>query len=264
LRATFDAVVRAWHVVCKDRAVRAFRVEHDHWGFLRTTEVNYGFANGWHPHGHWLDLWGGQLSPAEVIEWESLVFAAWRRGISKLGLPLPDREHGVRIVSVRNGGVGDYVTDMTSMSAGQELTALSTKRARGKNLGPFDLLRGVADFGGSPWIDLWWEYEQTTRGRRMFSATPHLLRRLGLPDDDPVPVEAGSVIAAISFDEWNGIRARGNHYGAQAAIEAAASAGGFLGVREAVRLLLGGERLVMAAVADEQLTLGPGDDGGFF
>jgi hypothetical protein len=93
----------------------------------------------------------------------------------------------------------------------------------------------------------------------MLGASHHLLKRLGLSADDPEPDESGVVVALIGSEDWGRLRwSHGGLYGVQGVIEAAAEAGGSLGVREAMRVLLGGlPELVAGGPVVEQLELGP-------
>lgn len=135
-------------------------------------------------------------------------------------------------------------------------------------MGPFDILAKVHSVDSKPWVDLWWEYEQSTRGRRMLGSSKGLLARLEIGQEDPVPGECdGEVLATVSKDHWAQLRwcTEAGLSGAQGVIEAAAVAGGQLAVDEAVRLLLGIEGPLPEREPDSvQLELGPGDDGGMF
>jgi hypothetical protein len=143
------------------------------------------------------------------------------------------------VLPVRDGQAGDYITRLDPMGAGHELTALSTKQARGEGMTPFDILRKIVDEGGMPWTGLWWEYEKATRGRRMLGASHHLMARLGVLPDDPDPeAVAGEVVGYVEAEQWDALRLSGRHYGAQAVIEAAAI-DGHVGIQAAVNALLG-------------------------
>jgi hypothetical protein len=259
LADSYSTAAKAWESMVKDGTLRKFRKAHGYWGFVRTVEVTYGFANGWHPHLHWLDFWDGVLSAEDRAEYRSLCFGAWSRGVVRQGMGMPSESRGLVVLPVRDGEVADYVTKLAPMSAAHELTSLSTKRAKLSGLTPFDILRKVTDVGGMPWTGLLWEYESATRGRRMLGASHHLLKRLGLSADDPEPDESGVVVALIGSEDWGRLRwSHGGLYGVQGVIEAAAEAGGSLGVREAMRVLLGGlPELVAGGPVVEQLELGP-------
>jgi hypothetical protein len=214
-----------------------------------------------------LDFFAEPLADGERAEYWELVYRAWSASVVRQGMRRPSRERGVRLLGVTDGEVGDYLTNIDPMGAGQELTALSTKDARRWGFGPFDLLRKVRDEGGSPWTELWWQYEKATRGRRMLGWSHGLRARLGVLDEEPDPEALGApVVGFVRSEDWCVLRWSNRLRGAQAVIEAAAS-GGQLSIDEAVRVLLGGEPVVEVLVGGaqaEQLTLGPGDDGGNF
>jgi hypothetical protein len=264
LKDTYSVVAKAWNSVNVDKSVRTFRGDHGHWGFIRTCEITYG-QNGWHPHIHWLDFWDAPLTDGERREYRSVCFGAWARSVVRQGLGRPSEAHGMVVLPVRDGEISDYVTKLSPMGAGHELTNLSTKEARKHGLTPFDILWRVKSGEDVPWKGLWWEYEAGTRGRRMLGSTPRLLDRLGLSKEDPDVVDAGPVVGYVQSEDWGQLRwFGGGVQGVQAAIEAAA-VDGQVGIREAMRLLLGGAPVVGPYRADSvQLVLGPGDDGGMF
>ena len=269
LRSTYSLVVSAWHSVSVDLSVRKFRKAHGYWGFIRTTEITHG-VNGWHPHLHWLDLWEAELEGWELIEYRDLVFGAWSRAVSRLSDRKAAAGRAVVLLPVRSGDaemLGNYLTEMSVNSASFELTSISTKTARRGGLGPFDILARVHSVESKPWIDLWWEYEKATRGRRMLGTSRGLLDRLEIGTEDPEPSEVGPVLASVSAEHWSQLRwcTEAGLSGAQAVIEAAAVEGGQLAVDDAVRMLLGIEGPLPEREADSvQLELGPGDDGGMF
>ena len=272
LRSTYGLVSEAWSGTRQARAVRAFRKAHGYVGFIRTVEVTWGEVNGWNPHTHWLDFWETVLTSSELAEYHAAVFAAWSSTVRRLGGRVASREHGVRVLNVSaesasTDRLGEYLTEISPMGAGHELTAISTKQGRLGGLAPFDLLGKVYGPGSKPWVDLWWEFEKATHGRRMLNTSSHMLDRLGLLPDDPQPLDVGERLAVVTADVWSDIRwnTAAGLSGAQEVIEAAAARGGQVAVNEAVRLLLGGVEQVPERGPDSvQLQLGPGDDGGMF
>jgi len=242
LRSTYGLVLKAWAAVTQDKSVRNFRKSHGYVGFVRTMEVTYG-ANGWHPHVHWLDFWEGQPDWEHLKAYESVVYGAWSRAVARIGGRYASPGRGVLVLPVRAGEVeqiANYVTEMSVDSASYELTSISTKRARLNGLAPFEILAKVYGPGSKPWVDLWWEYEKTTRGRRMLGTTRGLLARLGVGEDDPEPVELPEVAAYVRAEDWGKIRwfTETGLAGVQGVIEKAAE-GGQIAVDAAVRVLLG-------------------------
>jgi hypothetical protein len=268
LRSTYSLVVAAWGATYRDYSLRRFREQNGYSGFVRTTEVTHG-VNGWHPHLHWLDFWEQLLSAELLREYEDRMYRAWAAAVARLSDRVVSRDRGVLVLPVASGSssaFGNYLTEMSINSASFELTSISTKKARLSGLSPFEILAKVYGPGSKPWVDLWWEYESATRGRRMLGSSRGLLARLGLSEDDPVPSEVGEVVAYVSADDWSAIRWFNNSglAGVQAILEAAA-VGGQVAVDEAVRILLGLAAVPVVSVPDSrQLELGPGDDGGMF
>lgn len=264
LKASYSVVARAWQAVGSDYSVKAFRKAHGWWGACRTCEITYG-QNGWHPHLHWLDFWDAPLSPCDSVGYLEVVYRAWSRSVVRQGFGLPSVDNGVVVVPVVDGDISDYLHKVSPGAAAHELTTMTTKQARRGGLAPFDILRLLRDRREQPWIGLWHEYEQATHGRRLFGASPHLFGRIGLSESEPSVEEAGRVVAHVSSEDWGRLRFFfGGVKGAQILLERAA-VDGAIGVRECMRLLMGGAPLVELLEADStQLVLGPGDDGGMF
>jgi hypothetical protein len=224
-------------------------------------------GNGWHPHVHWLDFWEQVLGPDVIAEYRAVFFRAWSRAVGR-GDRNASWDRGVVLLPVMDGdSLGTYVTEMSVTGASYELTTISTKEARKSGLTPFQILAKVYGPGSHPWVDLWWEYEQSTKGRRMLGTSRGMLDALGLREEDPEPREAGEVVAFVRAEDWSAIRwfTAAGLSGAQEILEDAA-AGGQIAVDRAVRVLLGGGAPVveLVEVGDVQLVLGPGDDGGMF
>lgn len=244
LRSTYGLVVSCWHAVSTDKSVRKFRKAHGWSGFIRTSEVTWGQRSGWHPHMHWLDWWEDVPSSEELRSYQDVVYGAWSRAVVRIGGRYSSPGNGVLVLPVSENDdsekLGNYLTDITPRSAAFELTSISTKAARLEGMAPFQLLAKVYGPGSKPWVDLWWEYEQATKGRRMIGASRGLLAALGIDEDDPEPGEAGEVVAVVYAEDWSKIRwfTSAGLAGVQAILEQAA-AGGQMAVNAAVRLLLG-------------------------
>jgi hypothetical protein len=193
---------------------------------------------------HWLDWWEDVPSSEELRSYQDVVYGAWSRAVVRIGGRYSSPGNGVLVLPVSENDdsekLGNYLTDITPRSAAFELTSISTKAARLEGMAPFQLLAKVYGPGSKPWVDLWWEYEQATKGRRMIGASRGLLAALGIDEDDPEPGEAGEVVAVVYAEDWSKIRwfTSAGLAGVQAILEQAA-AGGQMAVNAAVRLLLG-------------------------
>jgi hypothetical protein len=180
-------------------------------------------------------------------EYEGLLFEVWRNAVVRLGMKEPSRERGIKVLSVFDGDVSDYLFKLTPKSAGHELTNLSTKVARGVgSLAPFDLLALAGSSSDLRFLDAWHEYERSTRNRRMLGWTKGLRRRLGVNLEDPEPLDfeksfALDVATVAVIDEFTMLFLRasaGGMAGVHQAIEAGAALGGRVGVEQAVAMLL--------------------------
>lgn len=263
LATTYGTVTKAWRGVWDSRGVRSERARVAHEGWVRTVEVTHG-ANGWHPHIHWLDFFSVPLTSEDRRAYEAAVFDAWSAAVVRSGAVAPLREYGVRVVQVREADGNDRGGYMTSLNAGAELTALSTKEALRTGKTPFDILRLVGEWRGElAVVRLWHEYEQATRGRRMLGWSKGMREGLGVALEDPECLpERGLRLAVVDAEDWSAIGKRpGGVRGVQAVLELAALEGQ-VGVDRAVRALLGiAEPVVL--VGDEQLQLSAAAEVGF-
>ncbi|MFF2354915.1 hypothetical protein ACFVVL_34755, partial [Kitasatospora sp. NPDC058115] len=156
-------------------------------GVTRTIEVTHG-ANGWHSHLHVL-LWTTEPATrkqADVLQEE--LYKRWAARCKAVGLPTPDREHGVRVdpaIRQADGSMPlglikylakvqdrDVVTkEVTARPLANEMTRSDDKLARGaKGRTPFQLAE-LAIAGDEKALGLWREYEQATRGRQCLTWT---------------------------------------------------------------------------------------------
>jgi hypothetical protein len=195
---------------------------------------------------HWLDWWEDVPAVDELRSYQDVVYGAWSRAVVRIGGRYSSPGNGVLVLPVSNDDgqdsekMGAYLTGIAARSAAFELTSISTKTARLEGMSPFEILAKVYGPSSKPWCDLWWEYEQATKGRRMIGASRGLLAALGIDEDDPEPDEAGECVAVVYAEDWSRIRwfTHSGLAGAQAVLEEAAK-GGQVAVNAAVKLLLG-------------------------
>ncbi len=144
-------------------------------GAIRTTEVTWGEANGWHPHCHALFLFDRPLSKAERVDLEEWLFGRWGGVCKRKGLGSITRANGVDVRAVHGAGeLGDYLTKVEGgWSAGAELS-----RTDLKTHAPIALLRELVATGDRIWLGRWLEYERATFDKRAIRWTPGLRGRL--------------------------------------------------------------------------------------
>ncbi|MFI9163454.1 hypothetical protein [Kitasatospora aureofaciens] len=156
-------------------------------GVTRTIEVTHG-ANGWHSHLHVLLWTEGPATREQADLLQEELYKRWAARCKAVGLPTPDREHGVRVdpaILQADGSMPlglikylakvqdqDVITkEVTARPLAAEMTRSDDKLARGaKGRTPFKLAE-LAIAGDEVALGLWREYEQATRGRQCLTWT---------------------------------------------------------------------------------------------
>lgn len=199
-------------------------------GSIRSLEVTWGEANGWHPHTHDLvycreDLSGMADWRLNADDQETTLRHAWFHALKKAGLAGDsDRanvlEHGL---DIRDGTyAAEYVAkfgrEATSEGWGLsgELTKAHAKLGkRGDRFTPFQLLQW-ANTGDRQAAALFREFSEAFAGKRMLSYSPKLKTTLGTGDlddeviaamDTPLPDE--ETAGTLEVDEYAEVVKRG-------------------------------------------------------
>jgi len=150
-------------------------------GRIRTVEVKYNTATGWHPHVHLL------VFHTDEIDADAL-FERWRDALSKQGRLANRAAFDVRSVDPSTESAGRtaaYIAKMESLSyrrestwsTGDEMTADHAKDAGSET--PEQLLDRAAN-GDIDAIDAYREYIEATKGMQSLSWSNGLRKRLGL------------------------------------------------------------------------------------
>lgn len=229
LQQVWDTVSDAWSAVINTGAWRgdkwnegdAKRFGVVHW--LKTVEATYG-KNGWHVHIHCLLFLDKTLTVDERRTMEDRIYKRWRGGAERKGFKAPTRKHGVKIEQALReksaSELGSYMVKGALSSVADTLSREMTsgqvsKQARSEdNRTPFQILDSISrsgDFSSkNPDVQIWWEWEKSSLGRRQMTWSKGAKQALGVLDLEDAEAEELSEettssyeVAQVDFDEWN-------------------------------------------------------------
>jgi hypothetical protein len=193
-------------------------------GMVRSIEVTYGEANGWHPHLHLYLFLEEELTPAKRDELLEFLTTAWLRESGKFGY------EGLRGIAVDVRRVDPSATALEVLAAyAAKPEQLHLEATRGHRKGdpdrdrwaPMDLIDAAAD--GEVWaLRRWHEFEKSTHGRRAIEWSRGLRALLGMDrelDDQELTddscaddAEELELVATLSGREWTEVCAAGLDY----------------------------------------------------
>lgn len=144
-------------------------------GSVRTLEVTHG-VNGWHPHVHEIEFFSRHLGDTEREQLRADLFDLWHAACARVGLGLPDEEHGVDVRGASHAA--QYVGKWGFAS---ELCRPAAKRSfAGRN--PWQLLADCAG-GDVAAGHLFQEFFKAFKGRRQLVWSKGVRAQLGLGDE---------------------------------------------------------------------------------
>jgi hypothetical protein len=186
LAETLDVVLKCFSAMTSGRFYNDLREHFGIRGLVRVIECKHGCEHGWHPHVHviwFIDPARASQAPDAAL-FEQLR-GRWAQVTRAAGYGASNRGQDWRDVTDREvDQLAGYFTKEGADPLAWELTATDTK-TRGDSLTPAELLRYAAA-GDHACRVLFREFEQATKGRRLISWTPGLLRELrqSAPADD--------------------------------------------------------------------------------
>ena len=128
-------------------------------GDVRTFEVTWGSANGWHPHFHVVYFLRSPLTEAQRKELEELMYQRWAKAVDKAGGYTLSRKHGFRLDVPKNGDIEAFVRYIA-----KEMTGIQTKHGKNGRRTPWQIAQDYLDRGDPRDLDLWQDYEAATKG----------------------------------------------------------------------------------------------------
>jgi len=203
-----DAMGKAWSAVRQNKTPRRLRDAHSV-GEILKLEMTVGPRSGWHPHKHGLTFLKPGTTDDEAAALDAAQFKAWSASLERQGYGTADlKGHDFRVLELDQAReeIGRYI----AKAVGHELAAAGTKRARGENRTPLELLLDLQALGLEADRRLWLEHEDAMKGKRVLRWSPGLRDRLlsdvgaELTDQEAADQtdSAGRVIAAIGEDTW--------------------------------------------------------------
>ncbi len=154
-------------------------------GSIRSVEMTWGEATGWHPHVHVLVLFDRQVGEARAEDFRAWVYGRWNGFCEDRGFGTVHPVHGVDVEVVSTcGDLARYLGKAEGgWEVGQEVARGDAKRGRAGRMAPFELLGEFVATGESRLYALWMEYEAATFGKSAIHWSPGL--RAKLLGDEP-------------------------------------------------------------------------------
>lgn len=175
LAVELDAQAAAWKSISRSSGWAKWRRRLGSPGFVKVPEITYGLANGWHAHQHAVLLVDGAVDAETVEAFGDWLIAKWTRLLVAAGMP-GARSIGqdVHLVEALEAvaDLGSYLVKSTAYGAaeslGRELFGSWSKNARGVHSTEpaWRLAEEFGETGDAELLDLWLEYERSTKGRR--------------------------------------------------------------------------------------------------
>jgi hypothetical protein len=242
LADTMDKLVKARQHMRRQRAYRDLVKSVGFVGDIRTLEVTYGDANGWHPHEHCLWLVAKSLSVRQQNSLRSTMFDLWKKACQLFGLGTPNRKNGVNVIEAKSAA--EYMAKFgrePKWGVASELTKQHVKSGRAKSMTPFDLLRAAHE-GEGRFGPLFVQFAAAFFGKQQVRWSRGLKAAFGIDEvTDEVlaaqEAEDATVVIRITPLEWRTVL--GQSWDQRSVLLDLAEAGGYLAVRRYLDGLIG-------------------------
>jgi hypothetical protein len=170
---------------------------------LRSMEVTYGEANGYHPHAHALFFFDRVLSAEEYGSFVDYVQRFWRRHAEKNDRRV-DESIGVDFKVIESeDGIGDYLTKINGWHVDLEVTRGDLKKAKHGRTTIFEELQHFIDTGDMTHADRFIDFVRVTKGKKFLYVTrkfKDIYLKREIKEDEEVAAEetAGSYQVLLS------------------------------------------------------------------
>lgn len=180
-------------------------------GYIRTTEVTWGHANGWHPHYH--ELWLIKEN-CDLHEIKKTIFRKWRDFIEKSGLGSPNEDYGIHVRGADDawGYITKFGTE-DQWDYSHEMTRHHVKKSKSGSFTPFTLLAASNPKLNSSDIDsdyakkLFIEYADAIHGKRQLQYSKGLKSLYDIQEIDDQELaetmdQSAMLLATLDTDSW--------------------------------------------------------------
>ena len=206
LRELRRGLTGAWRHITESRGWKQAKTDLGLDGYVRAIECTHSVDNGWHLHIHVLLIFDGPLSQemAELLALE--VWERWAAGLARQGLTaLQEHAVDVRIGDHALERLGKYINKLAFEAVGGRW-----KKGRKGGRTPFEILGDALATGLADEIELWWEWEQASKGMQQLvwsgKGETYLKKRAGIDHltDEQVAeeTERGQTIAILPARTW--------------------------------------------------------------
>jgi len=223
LSDSIDVLSEAWRSMTQCKCFGEYRRDKTTKGHVRSLEVTWGKANGWHPHYHALFF---MPDTNRIAGFYNDIRTMWAEAVDKAG-GSSTWEHGCNL-TVCDNSIAAYVAkwghepkeetlpQLTRWGKAQELTRGPMKTAEKGRYTPFEMLEEyliARDNGPAYWGRLYRVYAEAMKGQRQltWSRKPDLRMAAGLKDEKTEAEvvegeEAGYVLLAqLDTEQWGAI-----------------------------------------------------------
>jgi len=194
----------------KSRGYKNLMKKFSYVGDIRTLELTFGDANGYHPHEHNLWLTTAKLTRSELRAFTAALFPLWLTACLKSGLQAPSRKRGLTIIECESAAayMAKFGREQT-WGISSELSKQHVKSGKAKSMSPFDLLRSY-EAGNKEHGARFIEYAEAFFGKRQIVWSDGLKSVFGIGEKTDEELEAEELDSAellikINSDEWKKI-----------------------------------------------------------
>lgn len=174
------ALLKGWAWATSGKRWRRIKAEYGIEHFIRSIEVRFSWATGWHIHMHILLFLGWEQSDGDIASMRAELFASWSDAVKRF-LGRDVNERGLDVQGVVEGAdvVAAYISKV-DWNIADEMTRDGAKDGRSAvSISPFQLL----DEKGDRPERLWDEYVKAMKGVSSIRWSKGLRRELGMSSE---------------------------------------------------------------------------------